>query len=234
MRGGARIAVIIPAFNEEGSIGKVISAVPPWVDDVIVVENGSTDRTAEMARSHRARVVSEPRRGYGSACLAGIESLRDTDIVVFLDGDFSDYPEKMDRLVDPIVKGRSDFVIGSRVRGTVEKGALTPQARFGNRLSCLLMRLIWGTRYTDLGPFRAILQSTLKRLDMRDRNYGWTVEMQIKAAILKVRYQEVPVDYRRRIGRSKISGTLKGVIFAGTKIMYIIFRSALETRWSQQ
>lgn len=234
MRGGARIAVIIPAFNEEGSIGKVISAVPPWVDDVIVVENGSTDRTAEMARSHRARVVSEPRRGYGSACLAGIESLRDTDIVVFLDGDFSDYPEKMGRLVDPIVKGRSDLVIGSRVLGTVEKGALTPQARFGNRLSCLLMRLIWGTRYTDLGPFRAILQSTLKRLDMRDRNYGWTVEMQIKAAILKVRSQEVPVDYRRRIGRSKISGTLKGVFFAGTKIIYTIFRSALETRWSQQ
>lgn len=228
MRRDAKVAVIIPAFNEEESITKVISAVPDWVNDVIVVDNGSKDRTADVARSGGARVVLEPRRGYGSACLAGIANLEETDIVVFLDGDFSDYPEEMERLVDPIIKGQADMVIGSRVIGKREVGSLTPQARFGNLLSCFLMRIFWGVQYTDLGPFRAISFPALKDLRMQDSDYGWTVEMQIKSAIRGLRSIEVPVNYRKRIGQSKISGTVKGVILAGTKILYTIFKSALD------
>lgn len=227
MREDVKVAVIIPAFNEERAIAKVIPAVPEWVDDLIVVDNGSTDGTAERARSSGARVLFEPRRGYGSACLTGIASLEDPDIVVFLDGDFSDYPDEMHRLVDPIVQGRADMVIGSRVLGRHERGALTPQARFGNWLACLLMRMFWGVQYTDLGPFRAIAHRSLRALDMRDPSYGWTVEMQIKAAIRGLRSLEVPVSYRKRIGKSKVSGTLKGVISAGIKILYTIFKSAL-------
>lgn len=227
MRRKAIVAVIIPAFNEEVSIGKVLSAIPPWVDDVIVVDNGSTDRTPEIARENGARVVSEPKRGYGSACLAGIVALEHPDVVIFLDADFSDYPEEMRLLVDPIAENEVDMVIGSRVLGRHEAGALTLQARFGNWLACLLMRLLWQISYTDLGPFRAVRYSTLRKLNMSDPNYGWTVEMQIKAAREGIRVREVPVSYRRRIGKSKISGTVRGVLGAGTKILYTIFRAAL-------
>jgi glycosyltransferase involved in cell wall biosynthesis len=227
MRNDVKIAVIIPALNEEQSVGKVIAAIPRWVDDIIVADNGSTDKTAEVARAHGARVVSEPRRGYGSACLTAIAALDNPDVVVFLDGDFSDYPEEMARLVDPVVSGEADLVIGSRVLGRREPGALTPQARFGNWLACTLIRLIWKVGYTDLGPFRAIRASTLLGLGMRDPDYGWTVEMQIKAARDGVRVQEVPVSYRRRIGKSKVAGTFKGVLGAGAKILLTIFMAAL-------
>jgi glycosyltransferase involved in cell wall biosynthesis len=227
MRAETRVAVIIPALNEEKAIGKVVACVPPWVDDVIVVDNGSHDETMAVAKASGARVLLEPRRGYGSACLTGIRALKHTDIVVFLDGDFSDYPHEMDRLVDPLIADRADMVIGSRVKGRREPGALTPQARFGNWLACLLMRLFWKIEFTDLGPFRAIVYPALMGLEMRDLDYGWTVEMQIKAAQQGLRSIEVPVSYRRRIGTSKVSGTLKGVLLAGTKILYTIFRSIL-------
>lgn len=226
MRNGWSVAVVIPALNEEPSIGRVLDAIPDWVDDVIVADNGSTDRTAAKARTHGARVVHEPRRGYGSACLKAMAALEDPDIVVFLDGDYSDYPQEMDRLVDPIIEDEADAVIGSRVLGNRERGALTPQARFGNSLSCVLIRLIWGVTFTDLGPFRAVKYSTLNALDMEDPDYGWTVEMQIKAARDRVRVVERPVSYRKRIGKSKVSGTVRGVIGAGTKILSTIFLAA--------
>ena len=226
MRNGCTVAVIIPALNEELSIGRVLSAIPDWVDDIIVVDNGSTDATPGVAREHGARVFFEPRRGYGSACLLGISRLSDPDVVVFLDGDYSDYPEEMDTLVDPIVDGKADMVIGSRVLGQRESGALTPQAIFGNWLSCTLMRWFWKVRYTDLGPFRAIRFSALERLAMHDPDYGWTVEMQIKAAKEGLQVKEVPVSYRRRIGESKVSGTIRGVVGAGTKILATIFLAA--------
>ncbi|RMI02444.1 MAG: glycosyltransferase family 2 protein [Calditrichaeota bacterium] len=228
MKENQRISVIIPVLNEEKSIGRVLADIPRWVDEVLVVDNGSTDRTVEVAQSHGARVIHEPERGYGAACLAGIAHLNRPDIVVFLDGDYSDYPEEMELLVAPILRGEAEMVIGSRVAGKAEKGALTPQARFGNWLACRLMRLFWGVQYTDLGPFRAIRHSALCFLEMRDRNYGWTVEMQIKAAQRGVRAKEIPVRYRKRIGKSKVSGTIRGVIGAGTKILSTIFLSAIE------
>lgn len=227
MRNGQRISVVIPALNEERSVGKVLSAIPEWVDEVIVVDNGSKDDTVAVAEKNGARVVHEAHRGYGAACLRGIAALDRADVVVFVDADFSDHPEQMDSLVDPIVRGEAEMVIGSRVLGTAEPGALTPQARFGNRLACYLMRLFWGVRYTDLGPFRAIRHETLRRLEMADRDYGWTVEMQIKAALRGLPATEVPVDYRKRIGRSKISGTVRGVVGAGYKILSTIFIAAL-------
>ncbi len=168
MRNGSRISVIIPALNEEKAIGKVIAAIPAWVDDVIVVDNGSTDNTPAIAAAHGARVAFEPRRGYGRACMTGIELLEQADIVVFLDGDFSDYPQEADRLVDPIIEEKADLVIGSRTRGLREAGALTPQAIFGNWLACTLIGLLWKVRFTDLGPFRAIRFSSLQRLGMCD------------------------------------------------------------------
>lgn len=226
MRADHEVAVIIPALNEEAAIGRVIAAIPPWADEVIVVDNGSTDRTVEVAAAHGARVLREPHRGYGAACLAGIRALKDPDIVVFLDGDFSDLPEEMSFLVDPIIRGEADLVIGSRVLGRRQPGALSPQARFGNWLACLLIRLIWGVRFTDLGPFRAIRYPALLTLDLKDRDYGWTVEMQIKAILRGLRVSEVPVSYRRRLGQSKISGTLRGVCKAGAKILYVIFAEA--------
>lgn len=229
MRNHYKISVIIPALNEEESIGKVIGDIPTYVDEVIVVDNGSRDRTVEIATSLGARVLHEPERGYGIACLTGIASVTDPDIVVFLDGDYSDYPKEMDLLVDPIIEGNAEMVIGSRIAGNAEKGALTPQAIFGNWLACRLMRWFWGVRYTDLGPFRAIRYDTLQSLDMRDRNYGWTVEMQIKAAQRRVAALEVPVSYRKRhAGKSKVSGTIRGVWGAGTKILSTIFLSAYD------
>lgn len=227
MRDGAVIAVVIPALNEEQAIGKVLVAIPRWVDDVVVVDNGSTDGTARVVRTKGARLVIEPVRGYGAACQAGVRALRASDVVVFLDGDFSDLPEEMERLVDPIVAGRADLVIGSRVTGPSEAGALSAQQRFGNWLACRLMRWFWDARYTDLGPFRAIGRAALERLDMRDRGFGWTIEMQIKGVRSGLRVQEVPVSYRRRIGVSKISGTLSGAVQAGFKIMFVIFAALL-------
>jgi rSAM/selenodomain-associated transferase 1 len=230
MRRNATIAVVIPTLNEEKAIGKVIAAIPSWVDDIVVADNGSTDQTPQVARSHSARVVHEPRRGYGSACLKAMSVLDGPDVVVFLDGDFSDHPEEMDSLVDPILGDQADIVIGSRVLGRCERGALTPQAKFGNWLSCKLLLWVWGVRYTDLGPFRAIRYPSLRRLGMCDPDYGWTVEMQVQAALHGLRATEVPVSYRPRIGKSKISRTLWGGMGAGTKILYAIFASAWQSR----
>ena len=227
---GFRIAVVIPALNEERAIGSVLAAIPAWVNQVVVADNGSTDRTAAVAHDAGATVVHELHRGYGAACLAGIAALESPDIVVFLDGDFSDHPQEMSRLVEPIVRDEADMVIGSRALGCAEAGALTPQQRFGNALACWLIRLIYGVRYTDLGPFRAIRHSSLRRLAMDDRDYGWTVQMQVRAARQGLRVREVPVSYRRRIGKSKISGTIRGVIGAGTKIISTIIREGLRAR----
>lgn len=233
MRGDRRIAVVIPALDEAASIGKVLDAIPDWVDEAIIADNGSRDATADIAQQHGARVVHEPRRGYGSACLRGIAALGDADVIVFLDGDYSDHPEQMDRLVDPIVAGDADLVIGSRVLGKREAGALAPQARFGNWLACRLIRLFWGVRYSDLGPFRAIRRDALHALAMADRDYGWTVEMQVKAATQGLRVREVPVDYRRRVGHSKITGTIRGVIGAGYKIIGMIMLLAVRERFGR-
>lgn len=222
-----RVGVVIPALDEEQAISHVIAEIPEWVDDIVVVDNGSRDRTAEVAKAAGARVVFENERGYGAACLTGIRALRRADIVVFLDGDYSDHPQEMSLLVDHIAAGQADFVVGSRVKGKAERGALTPQQRFGNWLACLLTRGLWGVVYTDLGPFRAIRHDALDRLGMSDRGYGWTIEMQIKSAKAGLGYLEVPVSYRRRIGNSKISGTLHGSLMAGTTILRWIARSAL-------
>lgn len=227
MRDGQTVAVIIPALNEAPAIGKVLTAIPAWVDQVIVADNGSTDATARIAREGGAQVVSQPRRGYGAACLAGMAALGPAKVVVFMDGDFSDHPEQMGRLVDPVTQGQAQLVIGSRILGRPEPGALTPQARWGNWLACLLIRLFWGVRFTDLGPFRAIERDALARLGMNDQGYGWTVEMQVKAARLDLVCSEAPVDYRRRIGLSHISGTFRGTMAAGGKILFTIAKYAL-------
>ena len=221
-----KISVIIPVLNEEAAIAKVIDDIPKTlVQEIIVVDNGCTDRTAGVAREHGAKVVTEPKRGYGNACLAGIAAIQDTDIVVFLDGDYSDAPTEMPALVQPICEGRAELVIGARV--PCEKGALLPQARFGNRLATLLIRLFFGVRYTDLGPFRAIRYTQLLALEMQDKTFGWTVEMQLKAAKMGMDVCEVPVSYKKRIGTSKISGTFTGSIRAGAKILTTLFRYGL-------
>ena len=225
-----RIGVVIPALNEADAIGNVIRAIPGWVDVIVVGDNGSTDATAEVARAAGAVVVLQTERGYGAACLAALAALPPVDIVVFVDGDYSDYPEDMADLVAPIARATSDFVLGSRTMGDAERGSLTPQQRFGNWLATTLIAWIWRQRYTDLGPYRAIRKTALDRLAMADRNYGWTVEMQIKAAEQKLRILEVPARYRRRIGISKVSGTVKGTIMAGYKILSIIGRYALSSR----
>jgi glycosyltransferase involved in cell wall biosynthesis len=230
MRNGASVAAILPVLNEEASIARVLAEIPDWVDDVVVVDNGSSDRSAEVARSAGARVLREPRRGYGHACMTGIASLSRPDVVVFLDGDYSDHPQEMDRVVDPILDGQAQMVIGSRVLGDCQPGALTPQARFGNWLTCTLVRAIWGQRYTDLGPFRAISLPALESLGMADPNYAWTIEMQIKAVQRGLRIVEVPVSYRRRIGESKVSGTWRGVVLAGSKILAYVAWMALAER----
>lgn len=228
MRGGQRIGVIIPALDEEASIGAVLDAIPAWVDERIVIDNGCSDNTAAVAKTHGARVIEEPRPGYGAACLRGIAAARDADILVFLDADFSDDPAAMDRLVDPIVAGRADIAISDRTSTAEGRAAMSAAQLFGNRLACLLIRLFWGHRYHDLGPFRAVRRAALEGLAMADRDFGWTVEMQIRALKHKLAIAEVPVAYRERLaGRSKISGTLSGVFGAGRKILTVIFREAL-------
>ena len=230
MRSGQRVGVIIPALNEEHAIAKVIGDIPGWVDITIVADNGSSDLTRDVARRAGAQVVCERDAGYGAACLAGIAALPPVDVVVFLDGDYSDYPEDMANLVDPVLRNGMDLVIGSRVLGEREAGSLTPQQRFGNWLATRLIRAIWGVAYSDLGPFRAVRTVSLTRLAMRDRDFGWTVEMQIKAAAAGMKTCEVPVRYRRRIGVSKVSGTVKGTILAGYKILTTIALYALRPR----
>ncbi len=224
-----RISVIIPAVDEEEAIGLVIAEIPPVVHEVIVVDNGSRDRTPEVARAAKARVVSEPRRGYGQACLAGIAAADRPDVLVFLDGDRSDYPAQLPDVVAPILGGQADMVIGSRNLGRREAGAHPWHAVLGTKMCVGLMNLTVGSRATDLGPFRAITAVAMRQLEMRDPNYGWTVEMQIKAARAGLRVVEVPVDYRPRIGRSKVSGTVSGSLKAGTKILATIARFALRS-----
>jgi glycosyltransferase involved in cell wall biosynthesis len=226
------IWVIIPAFNEEKSIGLVLSDLPREVDEIVVIDNGSTDETAAEAKKGGATVLYEPRKGYGFACLAGIEHLKakanQGDIVVFLDGDYSDYPEELTALIPPILQQKALFVLGTRVTPQLEKGALTPQQRFGNELATTLMKWIYGSTFTDLGPFRAIEWKTLMQLNMNDKTYGWTVEMQLKILKKAIPYLEVPVRYRPRIGVSKVSGTLKGTLMAGYKILSWIFIFSLK------
>ena len=224
----SRISIIIPAYNEESSIGLVLDALPQEkLHEIIVVDNGSTDATARVAQEHGARVVKEPRKGYGSACLKGIDELDAPDIVVFIDGDFSDFPEEIVLLIGPIETGEKDFVLGSRMILPKSQLALLPQARYGNRLAVFLIKLFFKHEFTDLGPFRAIRYSSLMSIGMKDMDFGWTVEMQIKAVRNGLRIQEVPVNYRKRIGISKISGTVLGTFRAGTKIIYTIFKYLL-------
>ena len=222
------ISVLIPAFNEEKSIAQVIKELPKdIVDEIVVVDNASTDATQEIALRNGAKVIEEPHRGYGAACLKGLESIDNAVIVVIIDGDHSDYPEQITRLLEPIASGNADFVIGSRVLGLREDGALTPQQYWGNKLAVFLIHRLFGYGFTDMGPFRAIRFESLKSLKMTDKDFGWNVEMQVKAVRQGLKIMEVPVDYRKRIGASKISGTVPGVIMAGLKIIFTIFKYAV-------
>jgi len=232
---GPVIDVAIPALNEEASLPSVLAALGALPDGtvrrVVVADNGSTDGTARVAHEKGAVVVGAPRPGYGSACLAALGWMRAHDppeVVVFLDGDFSDHPDELPRVVAPIAAGEADLVIGSRTRGERERGALLPQARAGNLVACALIRLLYGHRYTDLGPFRAIRWEALERLGMRDPDFGWTAEMQVKALRAGLAIEEVPVSYRRRIGVSKIAGTVRGTILAGYKILWTVLRYSRE------
>ncbi len=222
------IKVIIPAFNEEASIGKVISEIPDLVSEIIVVSNNSSDQTETVAKMAGATVLSEPQKGYGYACLMGLEYIAsqeiEPDIVVFLDGDYSDHPQDLHKIVAPIINNNMDLVIGSRVKRWREKGSMTFPQVFGNWLATSLMKLFFNAKFTDLGPFRAIKYKKLLALQMQDKTYGWTVEMQLKAIKQKLTYIEVPVHYKNRIGISKVSGTVKGAIFAGVKILGWIFK----------
>ena len=229
----SEIVVIIPARNEEAAIGKVIGEIPDFVDRIIVANNGSTDKTAMVAEQAGAQIVDVPQPGYGRACLAGIAAAGACDIIVFLDGDASDYPEDMGQLLQPIWEGKADFVVGSRLNEMCEPDSLTLPQKFGNRLACSLMRLFWGSKFTDLGPFRAITYTRLQQLNMQAPTFGWTVEMQVRVLKQEIAYCEIPVRYRKRIGVSKISGTAKGVILAGYYILGTIFWEALIKRdWS--
>lgn len=222
------IKVIIPAFNEADSIGLVVNDIPDIVDEVIVISNNSTDATDFNAKQAGATVLTESRKGYGYACLKGMDyiaqQMTQPDIVVFLDGDYSDYPEQLTDIVQPIINEDIDFVIGARVKRLREKGSMTFPQIFGNWLATFLMRIMFGAKFTDLGPFRAIKYNKLMQLNMEDETYGWTVEMQLKALKQNLSYVEVPVKYRNRIGVSKVSGTIKGAIFAGVKILGWIFK----------
>jgi glycosyltransferase involved in cell wall biosynthesis len=225
-----RVSLVIPALNEEASLPLVLDALPrDLLHEIVVVDNGSTDGTARVAAERGARVVAEPRRGYGQACLTGLAHVDAPDVVAFLDADFSDHPDELPLVLAPIREGRADLVIGSRMTGRREPGAMLPQALFGNWLATRLIRAFWGVRFTDLGPFRAVTADALRHIGMKDRDFGWTVEMQVRAAQLGLRCVEVPVSYRRRIGRSKITGTISGTMKASHKILGTIFRAA----WSR-
>lgn len=217
------IYVIIPVYNEEASIANVIGDIPEIVSEIIVINNNSTDKTASVAENNGATVLSEKNKGYGNACLTGLgyisEKQQRPDIIVFLDGDYSDYPEELTKIISPIIEDNIDFVLGARTAKLRQKGAMTIPQIFGNWLATSLMRLFFGSKFTDLGPFRAIKYAKLLELHMEDKTYGWTVEMQLKVIEKKYSYVEVPVNYRKRIGVSKVSGTAKGVIFAGVKIL---------------
>lgn len=227
-----KIRVIIPAFNEEASIGLVIKDTPKTIEEIIVVSNNSTDQTELVAKKASATVLREDRKGYGYACLKGMNYIKtnqlETDIIVFLDGDYSDYPEEMPKVLRPIIEEDYDFVIGARVKHLREKGSMTFPQIFGNWLATSLMRLMYGAKYTDLGPFRAIKYDKLLALNMEDKTYGWTVEMQLKALKHKLKYTEVEVNYRNRIGTSKVSGTVKGAVMAGVKIIGWIFKYVIK------
>lgn len=224
------ILVIIPAFNEAKSIDKVLAEIPQFVREIVVVNNNSSDTTSKVATENGATVLDEPRQGYGYACLKGIEyaKTKKPDIIVFLDADYSDYPAEMEYVVKPIIEQDYDMVIGSRALGNKESGSMTPQQVFGNWLATTLIKWIYKVEYTDLGPFRAIKFDKLVALNMQDTTYGWTVEMQLKAAKQQLKTVEVPVNYKQRIGHSKVSGTLKGTIMAGYKILSWIFKYALK------
>ena len=223
------IDIIVPAYNEEESIAMVIRDIPnKWIRNIIVCDNGSTENTAEVAKNSGAITIYQGLKGYGNACLKGMEYIENLeqspDIIVFLDGDYSDHPDELELLIKPIIEQDFDMVIGSRALGKLEKGAMQPQQIFGNWLATNLIRLIYGYHFTDLGPFRAIKYSKLIDIEMEDKDFGWTVEMQVKAAKRKLKCIEVPVKYRKRIGVSKVSGTLKGTILAGHKILWTIFK----------
>ncbi|WP_405412657.1 glycosyltransferase family 2 protein [Maribacter sp. Asnod1-A12] len=226
------IKVIIPAFNEANSIAHVINELPKTVSEVIVVNNNSTDDTVKNAEAAGATVLTETRKGYGYACLKGLDYVanlsKQPDIIVFIDGDYSDYPEELNKIVAPILEKNIDFVVGARTKALREEGSMTPQQVFGNWLATFLMHLFFGAKFTDLGPFRAIKYEKLKELNMEDKTYGWTVEMQLKILKKKMTYTEVPVRYKRRIGISKVSGTVKGSIFAGIKILGWIFKYSIK------
>lgn len=217
-----KISVVIPALNEEQAIGEVVRAVPAeLVDAVIVVDNGSTDDTVEQASSAGARVIFEPRPGYGFACLAGAKAAAEADVIVFLDGDRSDDPAQLEAVVGPLLDNRADLVIGSRIKGTLEKGAMPLHGRLGNRCIVFLLRLLYGVNITDIGSFRAIKAQALSGLDMQQMTYGWPVEMVVKAARQGLRIHSVPINYRRRIGESKVTGTIRGSILA-TYYMFLV------------
>ena len=222
------IKVIIPAYNEENAIVKVIQDIPSIVDEIIVVDNNSSDQTAKNAREAGAKVLTELKRGYGYACLKGMDYIKTLSekpaIIVFLDGDFSDYPEELTKLIAPIINNNIDFVIGARVSEFREQGSMTSPQIFGNWLATILMSLFFNSKFTDLGPFRAIKYHKLLALKMEDKTYGWTVEMQLKVLKNNYSYIEIPLKYRNRIGVSKVSGTIKGAIFAGVKILYWIVK----------
>jgi glycosyltransferase involved in cell wall biosynthesis len=222
------IRVIIPAYNEEQSIAKVINDIPQIVSEIIVVNNNSNDFTSKKAEDAGATVIHEKRLGYGYACLKGLDYICNnnytTDIVVFLDGDYSDYPEELIKIINPIINRNVDFVLGSRIKSLREVGAMMPQQIFGNWIATHLMKLFFNANYTDLGPFRAIKFKKLMALNMEDKTFGWTVEMQLKALKHKLSYEEIPVKYKNRIGTSKVSGTIKGSILAGVKILGWIFK----------
>lgn len=224
-----RVVVLIPAFNEEKAISKVIMEIPKeLVHEIIVVNNNSTDNTGEVARDAGATVLDQPAKGYGHACMKGIryvsEHYDENCIIAFLDGDFSDYPSQLTRIVRPIVEEDYDLVVGSRLAGKREKGSMTFPQVFGNRLATFLLNLFFGVKFTDLGPMRAIRVGKLEKLEMKEMMYGWTVEMQLKAAKLKYKIKEAPVDYRKRIGYSKVSGTVKGTALAGYRIIFVILK----------
>ncbi|MGB0870250.1 MAG: glycosyltransferase family 2 protein [Flavobacteriales bacterium] len=227
-----QIKVIIPAYNEQESIGKVIDDIPKIVNEIIVVNNNSTDNTKDVALKHGATVLDEFNKGYGFACLKGMEYISNQvekpSIIVFLDGDYSDYPEQLIEIIEPIEKDDIDLVIGTRNTDKRQKNSMTPQQVFGNWLATTLMRWFFKSTFTDLGPFRAIKYQKLLDLNMVDKTYGWTVEMQLKALKQKLTYTEIPVKYRERIGTSKVSGTVKGSILAGYKILSWIFKYSLK------